>query len=243
MKSTQWICISFFFSGIGILACEGDEKPVGEIIELSYNFEENEEGWEGGFADLPEDGQDIYELEVSYSPIPEEAHANAHGIRMQGHNRSDDLFMFLKKQVTGLSPNTTYQVIFDIEIASQYPEAAPGAGGSPGASVFIKAGATAEEPLPVLEDNAGVSYFRMNIDKGNQSQEGADMINIGTVGIEGDEYRYELIQRDNRGRPISAATDPDGNLWLIIGTDSGFEGLTILYYNSIQIRLEETRLL
>src|SRR5690606_9985612 len=195
------------------------------------------------FADLPEEGQDTYELEVGHSPIPEETNATGNSIRIQGHNRSDDLFMFLKKQITGLSPSTTYQVIFDIEIASQYPEAAPGAGGSPGGSVFLKSGATAEEPIPVAEDQEGVKFTRMNIDKGKQSEEGDDMNNVGTVGIEGEEYKYELIQRNNGDRRFSVTTGPDGNLWMIIGTDSGFEGLTILYYNRIMVRLEKTRIL
>lgn len=220
-----------------------DNEPTPDIIELNYDFEENDEGWIGGFADLPEEGQDIYELEIGPSPIPEETNATGNSIRVQGHNRSDDLFMFLKKQITGLSPSTTYQVIFEIEIASQYPETAPGIGGSPGGSVFLKAGATVEEPLPVAEDQEGLSYLRMNIDKGNQSQEGADMINLGTVGIDGDEYKYELIQKSNGDRRFSVTTDPEGNLWLIIGTDSGFEGLTVLFYNHIKVRLEKTRIL
>lgn len=227
-----------------LTACElTDEDTSLPIVEQRYDFEENMEGWMGDFADLPVEGQDIYDLEISHSALPEEMEPVSGSIKVQGNNRSDDLFMFLKKQVTGLSPSTTYQVTFDIELASQYPDGAPGAGGSPGSSVYLKAGATAEEPIPIIEDNAGVDYLRMNIDKGNQSQEGSDMINVGTVGIEGEEYAYELIQRDNEDRPISVTTDPDGNLWLIVGTDSGFEGLTVLYYNSIKVRLEQTRIL
>ncbi|HLW19759.1 MAG TPA: hypothetical protein VKX33_05530 [Cyclobacteriaceae bacterium] len=243
MKTKNWIALACLAS-TGILACNTeDDGPHRDIIALNYNFGQNEEGWEGGFADLPEEGQDIYDLQISHSPLPEETNATGNSIRIQGHNRSDDLFMFIKKQITGLSPSTTYHVIFDIELASQYPADAPGVGGSPGSSVFIKAGATAEEPLPVVEDESGINYLRMNIDKGNQSQEGTDMINIGTVGIEGEEYQYELIRRGNSESPFAATSDPDGNLWLIIGTDSGFEGLTALYYNNIQVRLEKTRIL
>lgn len=242
MKTTTRIAV--LLTGFGLSACEwANDDTSRPIIEHSYNFDEGMEGWVGDFADLPKDGQEIYDLEISHSPLPEEIELASGSIKVQGNNRSDDLFMFLKKQVTGLSPSTTYQVTFDIELASQYPSAAPGAGGSPGSSVFLKAGASAEEPLPVTEGNSRVPYLRMNIDKGNQSQEGVDMINIGTVGIEGEEYRYELIQRGNSDRPFSATTDADGNLWLVVGTDSGFEGLTVLYYNSIKVRLEQTRIL
>lgn len=242
MKTTNLISLSLIASLL--LACEWAEDDTSKpIIEHSYDFNEGMEGWVGDFADLPEDGQEIYDLEISHSPLPEEIEPASGSIKVQGHNRSDDLFMFLKKQVTGLSPSTTYQITFDIELASQYPANAPGIGGSPGSSVFLKAGAVAKEPLPVAEGNSRVTFLRMNIDKGNQSEEGTDMINIGTVGIEREEYRYELIQRGNSDRPISATTDADGNLWLVVGTDSGFEGLTILYYNSIKVRLEQTRIL
>ncbi len=44
-----------------------------------------------------------------------------------------------------------------------------GIGGSPGESVYVKAGATTEEPL-IIEDSDG--WLRMNIDKGNQAGEG-----------------------------------------------------------------------
>ena len=242
MKTTNLISLLMIASLS--LACEWANDDTSKPgVEHHYEFNKDMEGWVGGFADLPEDGQEIYDLEISHSPLPEEIEPSSGSIKVQGHNRSDDLFMFLKKQITGLTPSTTYQITFDIELASQYPEAAPGAGGSPGGSVYLKAGATAEEPLPVAEDNSRVPFLRMNIDKGNQSQEGADMFNIGTVGIENEEYRYELIQRGNSDRPFSATTDADGNLWLVVGTDSGFEGLTVLYYNSIKVRLEPTRIL
>ena len=242
MKATY--LTSLFLAASLMTACEwADDDTTRPIVEHHYDFNESLEGWVGDFADLPEEGQESYDLEISHAPLPDEIEPSGGSIKVQGHNRSDDLFMFLKKQITGLSPSTTYQVTFDIELASQYPASAPGAGGSPGGSVYLKAGATAAEPLPIMEDSDGVDFLRMNIDKGNQSQEGADMINIGNVGIEGEEYRYELIRRGNDDRPFSVTTDAAGNLWLIVGTDSGFEGLTTLYFKTIKVRLEQTRML
>ncbi len=79
----------------------------------------------------------------------------------------------------------------------------------------------------------------MNIDAGSQSDSGADMINIGTIGIPGNEFIYQLIERNNTSHPFTAQTDKSGKLWIVIGTDSGFEGLTTLYYNFIEIKFEE----
>src|SRR5690606_17563828 len=98
MKKPSWIYLYLLVSVTGMFACQSeDETPTPDIVELSFDFEENEEGWVGDFADLPEDGQEIYDLEISHSPLPEEIEPSSGSIKVQGHNRSDDLFMFLKK--------------------------------------------------------------------------------------------------------------------------------------------------
>lgn len=219
--------------GMLTLSCREEETPTPTTIELNFDFAQNMEEWMGGFSDLPAEGQDIYELDISHAPLPEETNEEGNAIRIQGHNRSDDLFMFLKKHIHGLEPNTRYRVVYELELASQYPESSFGIGGSPGGSVFLKVGGSTQEPVIVLDEDT--QHLQMSIDKGDQSQEGADMINIGTVGIEGEEFRYRLIQRNNADRPFEVATDTDGGCWVIVGTDSGFEGLTVLYYNAIHL--------
>ncbi|WP_114750359.1 hypothetical protein [Pleomorphovibrio marinus] len=228
----------FFMASSLILigGCRDDDPtPVPDSFSLVFDFEGSPQGWTGDFADLPVDGQDIFELEVSHGPLPEELDLEENALRIQGHNRSDDLFMFFKRQVDDLLPSTAYSLVFEIELASQYPEESVGIGGSPGASVFLKAGATLEEPETVVEEGGIRDYLRMNIDKGNQSQDGSDMYGLGTIGISGEEFRYELINRNNQDRPFTVTSSPEGTLWLVVGTDSGFEGLTELYYNRITV--------
>jgi len=117
-----------------------------------------------------------------------------------------------------------------------------GIGGSPGESVFVKAGAVDYEP-EVIEDTAG--WLRMNIDKGNQASEGEDMINLGTLAnpnIDLDTFtgeEYAIMTLDNKGITFTVTSDNQGNVWVIAGTDSGFEGLTRVYYDKIQITFSE----
>ena len=64
------------------------------------------------------------------------------------------------------------------------------------------------------------------------------MVVIGNVahpGVTGREYRIKTMNND--GKPLTVETDGEGRLWLIVGTDSGFEGLTTLYYDRISYRL------
>ncbi len=225
--------------GVGglLFSCGDDQAPGDNLDEKQFIFEleENLEGWEGDFADYPIEDPERFELIYEHSVLPEEIGATHYGAKIQGRNLSDDLFMFIKKPLTGLKPSREYEVTFHLELASQYPEESVGIGGSPGGSVFLKAGATSIEPMPIVEDG----YYRMNIDKGNQSQDGSDMTNIGTIGIEGEEFRYELIQRNNAETQFQARSNASGQLWVIIGTDSGYEGKTELYYNTIEIHLQE----
>jgi hypothetical protein len=150
--------------------------------------------------------------------------------------------MFLKVQADGLKPNTTYQAEFTIELASNVPEGLMGIGGSPGESVFVKAGATTNEP-EVISDVQG--WLRMNIDKGNQASEGEDMINLGTIAnpnIDLDTFtgeEYALMTLNSKGRSFEVLSDDQGKVWLIAGTDSGFEGPTKVYYDRISISVVE----
>ena len=208
-------------------------------LEFTYTFDDDDEDWITGFADLPADYDPaIYELDSEWTELPDDL--SGHGIYMQGHNRSDDLFMFLKHEVDGLEPGATYQATFRLILASNIPEGLSGIGGSPGESVYVKVGATTEEPL-IVEDAAG--WLRMNIDKGNQASEGEDMINIGDMAnpnlTPSSAGSYELMEQNSAGREFEVTADEDGVVWFIAGTDSGFEGLTVVYYDTITVVLEE----
>ena len=201
-----------------------------ETTEFTFSFENDDQGWLTGFADLPADfDQSTFELDSGHQPLP--AGLEGSGMYLQGHNRSDDLFMFLKSQVAGLRPDTAYAVTVSLDLATNVPAGLVGIGGSPGESVYVKAGVSAVEPL-VEEDDAG--YLRMNIDKGNQATEGEAMINLGNVAhpeVTGDEYKIKTLH--NQGRPLEVVSDNEGQIWLIVATDSGFEGLSAFYYARI----------
>ena len=223
---------------IVLVSCAGNYDTE---FQFSYTFEEDEQGWATDFADLPADYDELfYELDSGWGALPTGLEGNA--IFLSGHNRSDDLFMFLKKRVEDLKPNTTYQILFSIDLASNTPEGMMGIGGSPGESVYVKAGAVEFEP-EVIEESDG--WLRMNIDKGNQASEGDDMINLGTLAnpnididtFTGDEYA--IMTLDNQYHPFEALSDTDGVMWFIIGTDSGFEGSTQVYYDKITVSLVE----
>jgi hypothetical protein len=82
----------------------------------------------------------------------------------------------------------------------------------------------------------------MNIDKGNQASEGEDMINIGDMANPNisaeDAGAHERMEQTSGGREFLVTADENGVAWFIVGTDSGFEGLTTLYYDKVTVVLE-----
>lgn len=203
--------------------------------EFTFTFENGDEAWVPGFADLPADyDEDFFELDSGWRQLPPELEGSA--FYMQGHNRSDDLFMYIKNFLDGLEPNTSYQVTFYLDLATNIPEGMVGIGGSPGESVYVKVGATLIEPDVELDDQG---WLRMNIDKGNQANEGQDMIIIGNIANpdigEEEAGQFAIKEMDSEGRDFILTTNDQGVVWLIYGTDSGFEGLTTVYYDRIRV--------
>lgn len=211
----------------GMLSC----AALSAQTTFHFDFTQNQDGWTGDFADYPVGEEGFYELEFQWGPLPSPLSAAENALKIAGNNHSDDLFMFIKRKINGLAPNTAYEVVFDIELASQAPTNAIGVGGAPGEAVILKAGVTLLEPVKI---NSG-GFYLMNIDKSNQSQPGADMDTLGHIGVSDTTSVFTLISRNNFSHPFSVTTDNTGEVWVIIGTDSGYEGLSVLYYNTIAV--------
>jgi hypothetical protein len=215
------------------VAAIGGRGNIG-IQTFVYDFSSGYEGWSGDFADYPTSDSVFYELEFTRTTLPAPLDTSKNALMISGSNHSDDLFMFIKKKITGLSPNKTYKLLIDIELASDAPTHAIGIGGAPGESVFLKAGASLVEPKKVNTEG----FYLMNIDKSNQASPGLDMDTLGHVGVSDTTSVFSLINRSNAAHPFKISTNDDGTVWVCIGTDSGFEGTTTLYYNKITLTFD-----
>lgn len=200
-------------------------------ILLNDSFTENSNGWEGEYTDYGTPQESIIKFKFERTGLPKPLNETQKALQLYGENRSDDLFMFVRKKLTNLSPNNTYNLLFEIELASPHPANSIGIGGSPASSVYLKAGASAIKPEKVKNG----SFYNLNLDKGNQAVGGKDLVVIGNMANGKDIEEYTLIQRSNAGKPFTVKTDSKGELWLIIGTDSGFEGNQFIYYTRIKV--------
>jgi hypothetical protein len=180
------------------------------------------------------------ELEARIRPLPPELNVPGNGFFFRGRNHSDDLFMFMKKKLTaadGIRPLQSYRASFHVVLASNAGAECGGIGGAPGDSVYLKTGATGREPRVVLAED---QHYRMTVDIGNQSHGGRDASVAGNISTPSTDCRgdspFMTIERVHV-HPFSVTANQFGELWLLIGTDSGFEGITSLYYQSVSVTL------
>jgi len=235
MKSTLLLVSVLTGSLLAFSACKDDDVTSQPGLPYQSNFQRDQDGWVADITDYGVAQEGIMEFKSGLKNLPAPLDTTRKSLLLESMNRSDDAFMFLKKKVTGLQPNTDYSLVFDIELASKYPTNSIGIGGSPGSSVFLKVGASAVEPVKEKKDD----FFSLNIDKGYQNDNGKDAILVGNVGVDDDETDgYKLITRSNADKPFVARSNANGELWLLVGTDSGFEGLTTLYYSSIRVSIK-----
>jgi hypothetical protein len=212
------------------LACSNDDP-----MTFAIDFRQSSQGWVGDFADYPIGEDAFYELGTDHRALPEPLSGN--GLYITGNNHSDDLWMYYKGRIAGLSPDTLYRVTFSIELATSVPNGCVGVGGAPGEDVTVKAGASTFEPGRV--DEGGL--WRMNVDKGQQSNGGEDAVVVGDIASSipcGEDPRWELKQLSSDGLAVEVASGSAGAVWLFVGTDSGFEATSSVYYTQFTASFE-----
>jgi hypothetical protein len=212
-------------------ACGVDDVPGISVFSVHSDLNKSQDEWEADFTGYPISWEDsvAYELKWDYTDLP--PNVGGKGIMLSGNNIDGNLFMFIKNKVTGLSPNTDYSLVFDVHAVSN-AQTTTDANGSPGNDVFLKAGASTTEPKKIIEgDNCLLS-----LDKGSAPNvPGSDLIVLGNIAVNPSGYSY--IQRSNAtyNAPFVARTNSEGELWVIIGTDSAYTGTTTIYYSRVDI--------
>jgi len=204
------------------------------ILFESYAFNENSNNFIGEFTDYPSGEESFYELAWGWENIPDQA--NQKGLYLAGNNHSDDLFMFLKKPIDGLTPNTEYKITFNVKFSTNVPEGTLGTGGSPGESVYFKVGASSIEPEKIIINGS----YQLTVDKGNQQTSGVNAITVGDLANPlVDPMNPTFIQKTvtNVDSPLAVKSDQAGRVWIFLGTDSAFESLSKYYINSITIEI------
>jgi len=223
-------------------SCNDEETvdPKTVVIEADFNKSANSDGavdgWKAVFAEYPDGEQEFYELASGSKNLPEPLDQTKKAFMLSGNNHSDALQMWLVKQLRGLAANAKYTIETEVELASKYPDGSVGIGGSPGNSVHLVS-KFATDGYTLEKGKTEGDNIKLILKKVESVPESVMEVELGDVSITSDQYVYKLITRKKSSAPNVVVTDNAGKVWAIVGTWSGFEGISTLYYTRIKITL------
>lgn len=210
---------------VAVWSCCGSQPKA---ISYSYDFSQGQQGWLGGDSEYAV----AMATEVSFtagmqaSPIPPHQMA----LHVFGNNVSDDLFVYVTKELTGLLPSRAYSVHVEASLISN-------TGDVSGSSHIIKLGASTVEPSSIIVMEDAAPYYRMNVDISGLSTSGKNAVISGDLSGNGTPNPELLTFKTPRS--VVVQSDPNGNLWLLVGVDSAFEVLTEVYFTEITATVRE----
>ncbi len=224
---------------LALSACDDSTGPDG-LIRHTFDFQTGTQGWQAIFADYPVGGEAQFRLDADHKPLPAPLDATRKGFFITGDNRSDDLMMLITRRIDELEPNAKYRVRFEIELATNAPRSCVGVGGAPGESVYVKAGAAPTKIERIVDE---IDHYRIAVDVGQQSQHGKYARVIGNVANQNSDCTRPVYQMKKlvSDAELEVQADAAGSLWVLVGTDSGFESETTLWYTRVDVRLVPVR--
>jgi hypothetical protein len=233
---------STFNGDLLILSTPGQDRITTDAQRHSFDFRNGAQGWTAGYSDWDQANPQNYQFDSGIRTLPGRLGTGT-GFLVSGNNASDDLLMYLTRTLDasdGIVAGARYLVRFRITFGSNAPSDCFGPG-QPGESVYMKAGASATAPANTLDPDG---FYRLNLDHGQQAQDGRDLSNVGTIenGIPCEEVEnldsgpYNSLTR-TQVHSATVTAGADRKLHLIVGTDSGYEGKTAIYYQKIDVSL------
>lgn len=230
---------------VGLLSQQMGCSLLGSDSETpteTFDFSERPDDWSAMFSNYHVGREDDFELESGYRPLPEPLDTTRYGFYLSGKNLSDDLNMFLKHRLDDLDPETSYEIKFEVSFATNAPSGCAGVGGAPGEGVTVHTSASEIEPDRVVDDSRQDGFYRLNLAENYSGDEQSwyRATEIGDVANsreceEGRQYEIKTVSSGEQ----SVTTDEEGGAWLLVGTRSGFEATTSLYYTEVKIYLSE----
>lgn len=219
----------------GLWSCNDDSLDAS--ITVDSNFQsggDGENGWIAGFAGYAATA-DSSQLDTiaATAVLPRGLDSTQYGYRILSRYSKGNMFSYIKKRVAGFTPNGTYEMTFQVDLATRY---SIDSAGDVVDQVLFKAGVVNREPLSQLVSGT----YTFNLDKGTGKQVGKDVLLSGEIASTNPDTRYyTLLRYSNEGQPVTVTANTRGELWFYAGTDSNVKDTTIFYYDRIIARFKE----
>ena len=242
---TSLLCVFLISCGSGSSSSSTPPKEKQSLL-LTYDFSESAQGFSIDTADHYVEHQLNNKITSEMADLPS-PYEYRKGIMFQWDNYSDDMKGFIKKKITGLNANSQFQVDFNVDVLTFMSDACGGIGGSPGESVRVKAALLVEEPVKSIESHYiyDVLYqeYVISIDDGQSG--GDDVVVLGHIGLpipcDDDFFANHVweIKPLSNDENFFITTNSNGEAWIYVSIDSGFEGRSTFYLAEVELSIQE----
>lgn len=215
--------------------------PINPPTTVSYEFNEDLSDFEVNSADhrVEHITNDKIEIELSTLPEPFEYRQ---GLKFKWENYSDDMKGFIVRKFDEFEVGEEYEVTFEVDLVTYISYECGGIGGSPSESVVIKGAILNYKPERSVQGDP-FEYYRVNVqDSQNGRSEGDEVVFIGDIGLptacvlDPELWIWESKTISNEEKfYFNYIEDNQGGPWLYISMDSGFEGVTEVYYTGLRV--------
>jgi hypothetical protein len=213
---------------------EGGEAPVlcSERTEVrGILFEGSDGGLSGNGVEFPVAFEGDLRLQQGVAPLP--APLSGAGYRMRASDVSEDLFLYVVREMNGLSPGATYRARFCATVAT------PLRAGGIGQRLYAKLGVSSRAPLRTVTDSEYGPYYFLDIDKGRlPTSGGSNAVYAGEVGRDDGGSGWGFVTREPQ-ESLTVTADAQGRAWLLAGIESTFGGVVEFYWYQIEVELDE----
>lgn len=193
-------------------------RSQAQVETYSYRFLTGDGGWTG--MSVLQKATDHPHSEIAWTRNGSDSALS--GIKFALHRAHEGDFLFVYKLFGGLQPNSVYRLSF----LSSFTVADDTSGF--GGPVHLKMGASGLRPRNL--------YGRTNFSKGRGAVSGKDLSYMGDMHWERDGKAYRYYAQ-NYDRPVYAATNNSGNIYLILGFEKGTGNGCIppIYLNTLRV--------
>jgi hypothetical protein len=208
-----------------------------DSMEYTYDFEEDLDGWTGGYAGVSEN-YSMYDYDVNFSDNNSLLFDGTNkGIYLTNNNvdTSKNDYMYTTKNFSradGLLPLTNYLVDLKFDIA---PSLINNIENVPYDKIQVKAGVVNIQPTTNFEKDDDNNYYYIDLDDDNSINE-ENLTLLGNAAIEGLENKNSYIQK-SFNKNFEVMTNSNGELWVIIGINTNYDGDSSLFIDNVSIKI------
>ena len=225
--------LTVILAAAGLWSCNEDSLDASITVDSNFQSSTNgENGWIAGYAGYAATA-DSTQLDTvaATALLPRGLDTTQYGFRILSRYSKGNMFSYLKKRVTGFTPNKSYEMTLQVDLATRYSTSAVVD------KVTFKAGVSGTEPLTT---KLASGIYAFNLDKGTGSQIGKNVLLSGSIASTNPDSRYyTLLRYSNDGQPVTLTANNNGELWFYAGTDSDYKDTTIFYFDRIIARFKE----